>query len=72
MKNVCKVLMASIALSALPMATHAEVRAMNNDHPRDCSKLTDAKKKARCEALNKALAECKAEGKMLASSLMPA
>lgn len=69
MKNVYKVLMVGIALSVLPMAAHAEVRAMNNDQPRDCSKLADAKKKARCEAFNKALAECKAEGKKVGKQL---
>ncbi len=69
MKRIIKVLVVCFSISVLATAVQAEVRAMNNDQPRDCSKLTDAKKKARCEAFNKALAECKAEGKKVGKEL---
>lgn len=48
---------------------NAEERAFNNDKPRNCSGITDAKKKARCEAFNKALSECKSEGKKVGKGL---
>lgn len=47
----------------------AEQRAFNNDKPRDCGSLTDANKKARCEAFNKALAACQSEGKKAGKDL---
>jgi len=69
MKRIIKVLVVCFSISVVATAAQAEERAMNNDQPRDCSKLTDAKKKARCEAFNKALAECKAEGKKVGKEL---
>ena len=47
----------------------AEERAIDNDKPRDCSSLTDAAKKTRCEAFNKALAACQKEGKKVGKEL---
>lgn len=69
MKSFIKMVVVCAAISILAVAVNAEERAMNNDQPRDCSKLTDAKKKTRCEAFNKALAECKAEGKKVGKEL---
>lgn len=48
---------------------NAEERAFNNDKPRDCASLTDAAKKTRCEAFNKALAACAAEGQKVGKQL---
>lgn len=69
MKRIIKILVVCFSFTVVATAAQAEVRAMNNDQPRDCSQLTDARKKARCEAFNKALAECKAEGKKVGKEL---
>lgn len=69
MKGLIRGCAVCLSIGILAVAAQAEERAMNNDQPRDCSKISDAKKKARCEAFNKALAECKAEGKKVGKEL---
>jgi len=69
MKSIIRVLLVCVSMGILTVAVNAEERAMNNDQARDCSKLADAKKKMRCEAFNKALAECKSEGKKVGKEL---
>ncbi len=60
---------ACIFASLFASPASAEDRAFDNDKPRDCSGVTDAKKKMRCEAFNKALAACKSEGKKVGKEL---
>ncbi len=69
MKSFLNLIAVLLIAGLTSSAAIAEERAINNDKPRDCSSITDAKKKARCEAFNKALAECKAEGKKVGKEL---
>jgi hypothetical protein len=69
MKSFSIKVSACLIFCFISIAAYAEERAMNNDKPRDCSSITDAKKKARCEAFNKALKECKSEGKKVGKEL---
>ena len=69
MKHVLTMITGLMIVGLVSNVTLAEERAFNNDKPRDCSSISDAKKKARCEAFNKALAECKSEGKKVGKEL---
>jgi len=69
MKHVLTMITGLLIVGLVSNVTLAEERAINNDKPRDCSSISDAKKKARCEAFNKALAECKSEGKKVGKEL---
>lgn len=58
-----KLLQVSIccALGMLPLQAFGGEGPAMTGYQRDCSKITDAKKKARCEEVNKAMSAC--EGK---------
>jgi hypothetical protein len=72
MKRVLIQLYISCALGLLVFQAFAEERTLAPGQQRDCSQMTDAKKKARCEDTNKAMAACagKKAGNELTGCLM--
>lgn len=72
MKRVLIQLSISCALGLLVSQAFAEERALASGQMRDCTQMTDAKKKSRCEDTNKAMAACagKKAGSELTSCLM--
>lgn len=72
MKRVLIQLSISCALGLLVSQASAEERVLASGQQRDCSKMTDARQKARCENTNKAMQACagKKAGDELTSCLM--
>jgi len=59
MKRMLMQLSISCALGLLAVQAYGEDRVLGHDKGRDCSQMPDAARKARCEAVNKAMDACK-------------
>lgn len=72
MKRVLIQLSISCALGLFVSQAYAEERVLASGQQRDCSHMSDAKQKARCEDTNKAMQACagKKNGEELTSCLM--
>lgn len=72
MKRALMQLSISCVLGLLACQANASERTLASGQSRDCSQMADAKKKARCEETNKAMAACagKKAGDELTNCLM--
>ena len=59
MKRMLMRLFISSALGLVVFQAYGAERTLSYERLRDCSQMPDAEKKARCEAVNKAMEACK-------------